>query len=306
MKRIRFLCLVMFLFLFTACSEQKKKEDTGLFIYYMDKDATKLVAEVYEMKAAQKDEMIEEVIAAMRKEPHDQSLQLAKPIDVNVMGYSFGEAGQLQLTFDDNYSLVTGTNEILMRAAIVKTFTQIPGVDEVEFYITGLPLSKGEVPVGRMQAEDFIDSVGEMTNYSKTEVITIYFANEEGTKLVSSQRQVQYDGSMLLEQAIIEQMIDGPTKEESGMQGTIPSGTVLNRISKKDGICSLDFNNALLNPINGISTEVTIYSIVNTLVEQPTIDKVQITMNGETVEGNKYISLNQLFERNLNLIEGDN
>ncbi len=306
MKKAYWLLLTLFLFLLTGCKKQEVIEESDFKIYYVNKEGTMLIGESYTPVAQQPNELVEEIIVALREEPKDSSLRLAKPTHVSIMGYNFGEAGQLQLSFNDNYQEITGVEEVLMRAAIVKTFTQIETVQEVEFFINGLPLSRGDTPIGRMQADDFIDSVGEMTTYSKVALISLFFSNNEGDGLVESQRQVEYDGSILLEQVMVEQLIDGPTEEETGMKGTIPHGTVLNKISKKDGICSLDFNSVFLESKEGVNPEITIYSIVNTLVEQPSIDKVQITIDGETIEKYKNIDLDQLFERNLNLIEGDN
>lgn len=305
MKKTYWMIVLCLLFILTGCNKNEEEVDTGFKIYYINQDATKLTPQNYTMKGSTRAKMVGELMDAMKAEPTKEDMSQAMPKDVNFEGYNFGEAGQLQLSFDDNYYLVTGIDEVLMRAAIVKTFTQIDGVEEVEFYVNGLPLMKGDTLIGRMRAEDFIDSVGEMTTYSQTATISIYFSNEEGNALVESQRQVEYDGNVTLEQVIIEQLIDGPTEQEIGMKGTIPVGTVLNKITKKDGICSVDFNETFLELVEGIDAEVTIYSIVNTLVEQPNIDKVQFTINGETVDSLKSIPLNQLFERNLNIIEGE-
>jgi germination protein M len=263
------------------------------------------VAESFTPVATDLQSQVEEYIVALQKEPKNQEYKSAKPLDVNIIGYNFGEAGQLQLSFDEFYHKVTGIEEVLMRAAIVKTFTQIDSIKEVEFLINGLPLSFGDVPVGRMEASMFIDSGGEMTSYSQTATISIYFANEAGDALIESQRQVEYDGSILLEKIIVEQLIDGPTSEEVGMKRTLPEGTILNEISKKDRVCNIDFNEKFLEVIEGASDEITIYSIVNTLVEQTDINKVQFTINGEAVATYKSIPLDQTFERKLNMIESE-
>ncbi len=305
MKKTYGIIVLCLLIVLAGCSESEEEVDTGFKIYYIDQDATKLIPQNYAIKGTTPAQNVLELMDAMKVEPSNTELSLAIPKDVGFEGYNFGEAGQLQLSFDDKYYLVKGVEEVLMRAAIVKTFTQINEVKEVEFFVNGLPLMKGDTLIGRMQAEDFIDSVGEMTSYSKNATISIYFSNAEGNALVESQRQVKYDGNIALEQVIIEQLIDGPTEQEIGMKGTIPVGTILNKITKKDGICSIDFNEVFLQSVEGINADITIYSIVNTLAEQPSIDKVQFTINGETVESLKSIPLNQLFERNLNIIEGE-
>lgn len=305
MKRIIIGVMLAIMVSFTGCSKQNQEVITGPKIYYVDKDYTKLESEKFTPKAEEVKALVEEYIVALNKEPENKQYRLAKPKEVNVIGYNFGEAGQLQLSFDDNYNKVTGIEEVLMRAAIVKMFTQIESINEVEFFINGLPLSLGDVPVGRMDASTFIDSVGEMTSYSQVATVTLYFANEKGNALLESQRKVEYNGNILLEEIIVEQLIEGPTKEEPGMKLTIPKGTSLNKISVKDRICYVDFSEEFLNRIEGVTEEVTIYSIVNTLVEQTSIDKVVFTVEGETIRMYQTIPLDQVFERNLNLIKSE-
>ncbi|MDD5935611.1 MAG: GerMN domain-containing protein [Clostridiales bacterium] len=307
MKKTYWIFVLCFLVLFSGCRKKEQETDTGFKIYYIDQDETKLMSENYTLQGKDMNSQINELMVAVKKQPTNPDMRLAIPEAVTFIGHNFGEAGQLQLIFDEDYNTVTGVQEVLMRASIVKTFTQIEGVKEVEFFINRFPLSKGDVLIGRMRADDFIDTVGEMTTYSQNAVISIYFSNSTGDALVESQRQVEYSGNVTLEQVIIEQLIDGPTekKEEAVLRGTLPSDTILNKVTKKDGICSVDFNEAFLNPVEGISPEVTIYSIVNTLVEQPTVDKVQFTINGKNVESYKSIPFDKVFERNLNIIEGE-
>ena len=304
MKKMIMMLLCATMVLLASCSKQEEEVSTGPKLYYVDQDYTKLESESFTPKATNVKALVEEYIVALRKEPVNKAYRLAKPNVVSILGYNFGEAGQLLLNFDENYYKVTGIEEVLMRAAIVKTFTQIETVNEVEFFINGLPLSFGDVPIGRMEASNFIDRVGAMTSYSQTAPISIYFANEDGNALVASKRQVEYDGSILLEEIIVQQLIDGPTEVEDGMKKSIPSGTELNEISIKDRVCSIDFNEVFLEAIEGVTDEVTIYSIVNTLAEQTSIDKVQITVNGEPATY-RTISLDQAFERELTLMEGE-
>ncbi len=305
MKRIVILVCLATMMLFTGCSQSDQQIITGTKIYYVDKDYTKLEAESYSPEATKKEALVEEFIIALRQEPSNKDFRLAKPKDVSILGYNFGEAEQLLLNFDDKYYAVTGIEEVLMRAAIVKTFTQIDAINEVEFFVNGLPLSFGDVPVGRMEASTFIDSVGEMTSYKQNANIILYFSNENGDALMESQREVEYDGSILLEEIIVQQLIDGPTKQEAGMKKAIPGNTVLNEISVKDRICSIDFSKEFLETMEGVSPDVTIYSIVNTLVEQNNIDKVEFTIDGESISKFQNISLDQVFERNLKLIQSE-
>lgn len=306
MKKTVILLLIGIVLTCAGCSSKENPVSDGPKLYYVNEEETKLVTQEYTPVADKKSSLVEEYIIALSTEPKDTANKLAKPKEITILGYNFSAQQTLQLSFDTNYYDLSGPREVLMRAAIVKTFTQIDGIDSVEFYINGLPLVLGQdTPIGRMEAADFIDNVGDMTSYKQTAMISIYFANESGKALLESQRQVEYDGSIMLEQVIVEQLIAGPVDGEEGMISTLPEGTQLNRITKKEGICTVDFNEEFLNGNPNVPDDVMIYSIVNTLVEQPSIDKVQFTINGETTASLKNINLSQPFERNLNIIESE-
>ena len=87
------------------------------------------------------------------------------------------------------------------------------------------------------------------------------------------------------------------------MQATIPSGTKVNKISVKDNTCYLDLSSDFLDKRDNISDEVTIYSVVNTLVKLSNINKVQFSIDGEQVLlYNDSINFGEPFERNLDLV----
>lgn len=299
------LCLSLFL---VACHKKTIEPTASSKLFYINSDETGIVSEPYELQSTDKIGQVEEFIKALNMEPQNTTYKLAKPQEITLLGYSFGEAGQLQLGFDTNYYNVTGISEILMRAAIVKTFAQVKDITYVEFLVNGRPLMlDGENWVGMMSAEQFIDGVGEMTSYSQVDQVSIYFADESGKGLLESVRRVEYDGSIPIEQIIIEQLIAGPLDEEieAGMQQTIPKGTILNKISKKDRICIVDLSAEFLNKLPDISESATIYSIVNTLISEENIDKVQILINGEVTNAYRKIAMDQPFERNLDIIKSE-
>lgn len=87
------------------------------------------------------------------------------------------------------------------------------------------------------------------------------------------------------------------------MLATMPSGTKVNKISVKDNTCYLDLSSDFLDKRDNISDEVTIYSVVNTLVELSNINKVQFSIDGEQVLlYNDSDNFGEPFERNLDLV----
>ena len=93
----------------------------------------------------------------------------------------------------------------------------------------------------------------------------------------------------------------GPLME--GAYPTINPSTKIISVSVKDGICYVNLGSDFLSQPNSVSAEVTIYSITNSLVELSNVNKVQISIGGETnITYREKIDLNNLFERNLDLL----
>ena len=88
-----------------------------------------------------------------------------------------------------------------------------------------------------------------------------------------------------------------------GAYPTVNSSTKVVSVSVKDGICYVNFGSDFLSQPYTVSAEVTIYSITNSLVELSNINKVQISVDGETnITFREKFNLSDLFERNLDLL----
>lgn len=288
-----------------GCEKEEPSENASGKLYFLNDAETQIVSESYEAKATFLEAQVQEYVDALKKEPEGRARKKLLPDNVSLLDFSFGEADQLILNFDANYSTLTGITEILIRAALVKTFCQIDGVDYVEFYINGIPYMNGEVPVGMMKAEDFIDNTADSEYYTQAASVSVYFANEDGTALRESHRRVVYNGNITIEQLVVEQLIEGPIEEElaAGMYATIPQGTQLSKISTRDGVCYLDLSEKFLEKLEGVDEQVVLYSIVNSLVELPNVNKVQIRIGGELRKNYQSVEMPEMFERNLDLIE---
>ena len=210
----------------------------------------------------------------------------------------------MSLRFSPDYSSTQSITEVLRRAAIVKTLCQLEKVSSVEFYIGTQPLlmSNGK-PVGILTAEDFIDSTGENTEFYQEAKVAVYFANAAGDALLESNLKITYDGTVSTEHLILNQLMEGPLAEE--MQAVIPAGTVLNKVIIRDGICYVDFNEKFMEKRAGITAEVAVYSVVNSLTELPNVYKVKFLINGASKKTYQNLDFSQAFERNLEIVEGE-
>ena len=213
------------------------------------------------------------------------------------------EHNVLSVYFSDDYNSLNSNEEIMFRAAYVKTMTQIPEIKYVCFYVNNQPLTDvmGNT-VGIMLASDFVQDTGTGINSMSWADLSIYYANSDGTKLISEQIRVGYGKNASIERVIIGQLIKGPGEEVH--RRTLPDTLTLLSVSTKDGICYADFDASLLNNVMTVSPEVTIYSIVNSLCELSNVNKVQISVNGDSnIMFREVIDLSKVLERNLDIIE---
>ena len=304
MKKIlwNILCIVMLLFCMTGCNKKNEEADLGFRVYYVNKQETKTVAEPYECEAKTTEDLIIELLAVLETDP--KNTELKKPVDskVNILAYTF-EGGQLMIDFDENYHQADAPKEVLCRAAIVRTMCQITGVDFVSFLVSGEPLlDSNHQPVGVMTAETFIDNTGNEINTYEKANLKLYFANTADTALVSTTETIAYSSNISMEKLITEQVLAGPSVQE--VNPTITPTTKILGVTIKDGICYLNLSEDFLTLSYPVSEEMVIYSLVNSLTELPNVNKVQISIDGESdMLFGDHILMSTIFERNLEIVE---
>lgn len=297
--------LILLMLMLSGCQKADTKEavvNTGYRIYYVNRSATRVVSESYTAKTDEESGLLEELLEALKTEPFNPDWRAPISNQVTLLSAHL-ENGHLYLSFDSNYNTVTGITEILNRAAIVRTISQIETVEYISFYINEQPLldSFGQ-PVGMMRASDFIDDLGgDINDYQRT-TLNLYFANETGDKLKEVTREVVYGSSISMERLVLEQLIGGPSEDENAYP-VLSAEIKLLSVLTREGICYVNLEENFLTSSVNTTEAVTIYAIVNSLVELPNINKVQISVNGET--NKKYrelIPLDEFFERNLDLL----
>lgn len=301
---LRLLSLILLLVSFFAagCS-QESEEKSAYHVYYLNKEITKIVGKAYEPVTAAEDTnaMIEELLMQLATDSGDVNYNKPIPNDVEVMDYSL-EGTLLTLYFDNDYSSMDRITEVLVRAAIVRTMMQVDGVECLTFYVGESPLSDQDGnPIGVMTAESFVENPGEQINSIQTAVLALYFANSEGNALVKETQEVHYSSNISLEKLVMEYLLAGPERDDA--QSAIPSGTKLVNVSVLDGVCYVSLDDVFLNQNYSIEEPVVMYSIINSLSELSTINKVQISVNGDTsgVYRDSF-PLDELYERNLDYV----
>ena len=86
----------------------------------------------------------------------------------------------------------------------------------------------------------------------------------------------------------------------------IPAETKVLGISIKDHICYVNLDEGFLNNTYVIDPELTVYAIVNSIVEGGSTSKVQISVNGKSdIQYMEKVDLSKPLSRNLEIVEED-
>jgi germination protein M len=284
----------------------KEQSGTPVDVSYINKNETKLVKETHYLESTDTKDQVVEVLTLLCSVPDNKELRATLTSGINIITYSF-ENGMVTLSLGDKYRELSKPIEVLTRAAIVRSLTSIEGVDGVTITVNGEPITdtSGNA-IGMMTADMFVENPGTQVEVADTRItLRLYFANETGDGLVAVNRELSHNAdtsNVSMEKLVVEQLIAGPVNEES--YPTLNPDTKLVNSTVKDGVCYLTFDSTFVTAVNNVTTDVTIYSIVNSLVELSNINKVQFSIDGSKDQKfrDKY-DFTTLFERNLSLVE---
>ncbi|MDE7367387.1 MAG: GerMN domain-containing protein [Lachnospiraceae bacterium] len=267
----------------TATTEVAELPENTIYLYYIDSASYELSYVPYVLEETESESKgIESILNVMFTEMPDNQTNLisasmrllrsAYQKDTSLARVIVNVANEL----NDQYV------EVLAKAAITKTLCQLDYVENVQFEIyDSSTISDQQSTIETYDSISFVDAEVE-GGFLETGVITLYFANENGDMLLEYDKAVEISNNVSLEQLVIESLITGPLRE--GYYPTIPEGTTLKKISIKDGVCYVDLSVEFNNTLNSCMDTTTIYSVVNSLCELPTINRVQFLINGEKQE----------------------
>lgn len=301
--KIMLLCLAFCTLVGCTDNSSGQDEETGIQVYYLNREETTIRYQEYELVAEDTQEAIGEVLGYMKTAPDKQELKASPFAEIDVLGYTV-EGEKVTLNLASDYKKLVPTTEILLRAALVRSLTQIPGIQFVSFEVEGSPLTdaRGEV-VGLLNASQFVDNEGSQINNYETVTLKLYYANEDGNCLIPVSRTVEYNTNISLAYLVTEQLIAGPAVGEDAYPVMNPATGIISVIVK-DGTCYVNLNENFLTQVYNVNSEVTIYSIANSIIALNNVNKVQIMVNGNSeITYRESMSLSNAFERNLDIVE---
>ena len=268
----------------------------------MNNSEDKLVSEDYYAKEVDTDKLVHELIGELTNIPDGITLKKPIPDEVKIKDIRRKD-DVLTINFSETYKQLSGISEILRRACVVKTLCQIDGISKVEYNVENQPLMYSETnPVGAMSGDDFIDNTGVETTYYQNVQVSLYYTNADGRKLYQTRHNVEFDGTISIEELVIRQLLSGPLEDDK-LAPVLPAGTKINKVSFKDGICYVDFSKEFLEGRDGVSDDVIVYSVVNSLTDIGSVTKVQLWIDGKTLSSyRETIPIDLPLERKFDII----
>ncbi|MCI9377304.1 MAG: GerMN domain-containing protein [Eubacterium sp.] len=305
MKAVRLCCYMLAVFaIFLAAGCGRRDNRDGVYeVYYLNKESTKIVPVPYEPAddpdSVQKD--IKGLLERLSEDPGEADYKQAIPDGVKVLDCVLEET-LLTLYFNEEYGSIDRIVEPLVRAAIVRTMTQVEGVECLTFFVGDKPLADNDKnPIGVMTDDSFVENPGEQINSIQSATLTLYFSNQEGNGLVAETQDIHYSSNISMEKLVMERLLLGPKGADA--KSAIPEGTKLISVSVSDGVCFVSLDETFRNQDYNIEEPIVLYSIINSLSELSTVNKVQVSVGGDTsgVYRDKF-ALDELYERNLDYV----
>ena len=278
-----FLLLVLALTcLLAGCSGSQEKvvtpqTENSTRVYYVNSEGNGILTANYALTSTG-DTAVEELFEVLKNGQYNDG-RSAIPDGVE-LDHSAWQETALVLYLTGDYPDAGTVEEILCRCALVCTMAQVDDVGSVMININNMPLSgvQGE-EIGAMTAGQFLSDV--VTSEKESDqIVKLYFANEEGDRLIPESLSMTKTADQSIELQIVNQLIEGPLEE--GFYRSIPSGTKVISVTVKNRICYVNLDDTFSSENSTLPDYIPVYSLVNSLTALEDVDSVQLMINGST------------------------
>lgn len=292
--------------LFTGCGKpaflqtNTDNSESAVSVYYINESTSGLVADKVELPETSRKNQLKFLIEKLISAPSEKTSPLPSGTKLN------------SIVIDDDIAIIDFSKEFLdgdnlkqtlAPVAVAKTLCSVDFISGVQILIEGADAvdSDGK-PLGIIRESDLVINKDEPTQGTDTSFV-LYFANDTFEYLVPERRTIKVASGDTVEKTIVTELINGP--KESGHIKTIPSESKLLSIETKNNVCFVNFSKDFIEKHSGGTTAelLTIYSIVNSLTELTTIDKVQFLIEGEKKEEYIHMSFNEPIVRDKSIIK---
>ena len=154
------LCLILILAL-TGCRSKKETNDQsnqkGTAIYYTNNDVTKLVLKRKNIRLeGNQIQKVQTLLKELQKSPKSDTIRSVIPKRIVINSFEVN-SNIVQVDFSMGYKRIAENRDLICRAGIVYTSTQLKGINYVSFTISGEPmLDTDGTALGALGRDSFV------------------------------------------------------------------------------------------------------------------------------------------------------
>lgn len=264
-------------FIITACGKNDDNTMASVYkVYYLSEDKLSIESKEYEIDNMSAADTLGRLITLLSLSADGGDL---------AVNSSAIEGNMAVIDMNSAYNELVSEDRALIAENIVRTLSQVEGIEYINITVNGKSVtdSSGNT-VLPYKSDAFIDSDIVSMLGTNTDHVSLCMANKSKDGLIFTEEDITYNANKMPEEAIVEKLIEGPVNNKNH-NGTINKDTVINSISKSGKVCYVDFSEKFFELPKGISPDLAVYSVVNTLTKLENTDSVVILVNGSNKEG---------------------
>ena len=274
-----------------------------LDMYYLNEQNTGIIAEQHTIRYSDKYGLVGEIIDELRSGPDDSRHGRIMPSDTEILSISFTDDESVVIDLSGQYLTEDASRNVLNTYAVTKSVCSDGNLKRVMVTVNGGEITDQDGNrLGYVAAADI--NLEDEEYSSEMRDVVLYFADQSGSGLVREDRTITITDQQPVEQYIINELIKGPASGD--MQSVLSPDTVLMSVDVEDNICYLNFKSNFLSKNSGgeAHERLVIYSIVNSLTELNTINRVQFLMDGKRVDTFGSFNIHGYISRDTSIING--
>jgi hypothetical protein len=124
------------------------------------------------------------------------------------------------------------------------------------------------------------ETIPAISNQGDGKTVSLYFPDSSGKALIKEERTLPKTLSLARE--TVNQWLRGPAVQGSSQAAVDPSTTLVD-ISIKEGVATVDLSREFTQVYGNVTPEVTVYGLVNTLTQFPTVREVKLRIEGKAI-----------------------
>lgn len=232
-------------------------------------------------KAADADELSRLVLEELIKGPVDSSLRgvFSGGSGVKWVSLAMGWAGiglSGGFAYPDPPEITLGKYCIVL--SLAQSLAETITLREISLYMNDMLVKNEDSPSGILSPQDVV--LG-MTDKPISYRLTLFYPNDDSSALLSQTRNVEISTSLRVEDYIMQELMQ---PSDDSMPMVVPEEAELLSLSTDYGICHVDFSAEFAEVLGRTPrrARAVIYSIVNSLCGSESVQRVRISVEGES------------------------